>query len=196
MHEPLNIDYANTFSNEGSHRQKVLNGLAVFSTGYLKRMLEHHYDELFETDLGKRLMALDPKAKYALEAGLYALMAYADQSIASSSPLRILIKELGKDAPSEICSRLMDGVKEQIKTDAKKSANPSDRKLAQSLLALDDSALLELLRWSSTLEEPKRADFIEMVGSFNAKELKRFATLPPEQRAVLLELCKPILKNK
>ena len=204
MHQPLNIKYPNVTSDIESEsvettgktpRQKMLNGLAVFSTGYIKRLLEHSYDDIFQTELGKRLIALDPKAKYAFEAGLYALMAYADQSITDSSPLKILIKELGKDVPSEICSRLLDGVKEQIQTDGDKADNPSDRKLAQALLTLDNTTLLELLRWSSTMEENKRADLLEMLRTFTADELKKFAGLPPEQRIALLDLCKSVLKK-
>lgn len=170
--------------------EKMMNGLAVFASGYMKRWMEGNYDQLMETEVGKKLKSMKPTSKYALEAALYALMAYADQNVQGNTPVSKFLKEVAKDAPPEIAKRFINGVKTQLKTDAEKLSNPEQKLAAQSLLQLNDKDLSELLRW---LGETPRQDLSEVAAfldSLSKDELQRFCSLSPEQKKLFLELTK------
>ena len=78
--------------------QKILNGLAVFSAGYMKRWLEGNlYDKVFKTELGAKLKSLDEKSRYGIEFGLNLLTAFFEQKLAEDTALKKFVKEVGID---------------------------------------------------------------------------------------------------
>ena len=128
--------------------QSVIDGLAVFSAGYLKRWLETHlYDRLFETEIGKKLKSLGTKERYAIEAGLNLLTVFFDQKLSTDSAVKKLIKQVGTDIAPELSSRLVGEAKDHIKQVA---AVPEEKELAKVLAELDDQALADLLKWLQT----------------------------------------------
>lgn len=168
--------------------EKMVNGLAVFASGYTKRWMEGNYDKFMETDVGKKLKSMTPTSKYALEAALYALMAYADQNIQGNTPVSMFLKEVTKDAPPELAKRFINGVKNQLKTDAEKLSNPEQKLAAQSLLQLNDKDLSELLRWLSETPRHDLREVTTFLDSLSKDELQRFCSLSADQKKLFLEL--------
>jgi hypothetical protein len=168
--------------------EKMVNGLAVFASGYTKRWMEGNYDKFMETDVGKKLKSMSPTSKYALEAALYALMAYADQNIQENTPISKFLREVAMDAPPEIAKRFINGVKNQLKTDAEKLSNPEQKLAAQSLLQLNDKDLSELLRWLSETPRQDLREVTTFLDSLSKDELQRFCNLSPDQKKLFLEV--------
>jgi len=92
--------------------ERALDALAVFLSGYAKRYLEPRYDALIATRVGQRLQGSDEVSKHAVEAALYALMAYANDRLAESTPTKRLIKQILLDLPAELGCRIMKPIPE------------------------------------------------------------------------------------
>lgn len=124
---------------------QILDSLAVFASGYAKRMLEGAYDRAFESDLGRKALELPTGARYGAEAGLYALMAFADAKVKESSPLGRFFKEVAMDLPSEISKRLINGARHEISE--QKASLESDRAVIEALRGLDDDSFARVAQW-------------------------------------------------
>lgn len=169
--------------------QKILNGLAVFSAGYLKRWLEgNFYDKIFKTKLGEKLKGLDKKALYGIEFGLNTLMAFFEQKLAEDTALKKFVKEVGVDMGPEISKRLINNAKEQLITNAKSS---EEKELVNVLLELNDKTLIDLLNWLYDIESSERAEVLKQLSRFSFDEIAKLAQLTHENRKKLFDLFKP-----
>ncbi len=166
--------------------QKIIDGLAVFSAGYLKRWLETNlYDKLFETEIGKKLKSLGTKERYAIEAGLNLLMVFFDQKLSTDSAIKKLIMLVGTDIAPEISSRLVGDAKDHIKQAA---AVPEEKELAKVLAELDDQALANLLKWLQTASATEKEQVLELFKGLTGEEVAKLAKLPPSLLRELLGL--------
>lgn len=168
--------------------QKILNGLAVFSAGYMKRWLEGNiYDKAFKTELGVKLKSLDEKARYGIEFGLNLLTAFFEQKLAEDAALKKFVKEVGIDIGPEISKRLINNTKEQLIINAK---SPEERELVSVLLELEDQALIGLLNWLYDMEATERTEILKQLSRLSFDEVVRLAQLTPEDRKRLFDLFK------
>lgn len=168
--------------------QRILNGLAVFSAGYMKRWLEENlYDRIFKTELGEKLKSLDKKARYGIEFGLNLLTAFFDQKLAEDTTLKRFVKEVGIDAGPEISKRLINNTKEQLISNAK---SPDDKELVSVLLELEDKTLVDLLNWLYDIETSERTEILKQLSQLSFEEIARLAQLTPENRKKLFDLFK------
>jgi hypothetical protein len=166
--------------------QKILNGLAVFSSGYMKRWLEGNlYDRIFNTELGKKLKSLDAKTRYGIEFVLNLLTAFFDQKLAEDTTLKKFVKEVGIDSGPEISKRLINTTKEQLFKNAK---SPEDKELVSVLLELEDQTIIDLLNWLYGIEPTERTKVLKQLSRLSFDEVVRLAQLTPEDRKRLFDL--------
>jgi hypothetical protein len=174
--------------------QKILNYLATFSAGYMKRWLERNlYDRIFRTDLGEKLKSLDKKARYGIEFGLNLLTAFFDRKLSEDTALKKFVKEVAIDIGPEISRRLINSAKEQLITNAESS---EDKELVNVLLELDDQTLIALLDWLYNVEPAERKRILEQLSQLSFDEVVRLAQLTPENRERLLDLFKAAPSEK
>lgn len=168
--------------------QKILNGLAVFSAGYMKRWLEgNFYDRIFKTELGEKLKSLNKKTRYGIEVGLNLLTVFFDQKLAEDTALKKFVKEVGIDAGPEISKRLINNTKEQLINNAK---SQEEKELVNVLLELEDQTLIELLNWLYDIEATERASALNQLSRLSLNEVMRFAKMTNEDRKKLFDLFK------
>jgi hypothetical protein len=171
--------------------EKTLNSLAIFASGYAKRWMESNYDKLMRTAAGKKLTSLGSTQKYAIEAGLYALMTYADQKLKTDTPLKKFLTEVGKDAAPEIAKRIINGAKRELEIDGGRLRSPEEKLAAQSLLELDTEALTKLLEWVESSDQAERGEAMSRLRGLSKDELEKIAGLAPSHRKILLGIDKP-----
>lgn len=166
--------------------QKIIDGLAVFSAGYLKRWLEtHFYDKLFETELGQKLKSLGQKEKYGIEAGLNLLTVFFDQKLSADTPVKKVIKHVGTDIAPEFSSRLVENAKDHIRQTA---VQPEEKELANVLAELDDQVLADLLKWLGTASGAEREQILSLFKGLTGEEVVKLAKLPPSLLRDFVEL--------
>ncbi len=174
--------------------QEARDGLAVFSSAYVKRWLEgHFYDKLFQTQVGEKLKALDKKAKYGIEFGLNLLTVFFDQKLSEDTFLRRLVKEVGLDTGPEISKRLINNTKDHLK---KVATSPQEKDLVDTLLGLEGETLIGLLTWLYEIEATERAQIFKQMTQLSPEELLKLAALPPEDMGRLLGLLTPQAEPK
>ncbi len=171
--------------------EKSANFVAVVLSSYAKRILESRYDDLFKTELAARAKQLDPTTKYAIEAGLYAALAYGDQKFPGDKPWKKFLFEVVKDAPSEISKRLINGVKKEGATDAAAQGDQDDAVALRRVLSLDDESLAILMRWGAEATEADFARIVAKTSEFSPAEFARLDLLPPSQRRSILGVSAP-----
>ncbi|OGV64917.1 MAG: hypothetical protein A3K19_03315 [Lentisphaerae bacterium RIFOXYB12_FULL_65_16] len=175
-------------------KETWVGGVGVFASCYIKRWLEGHYDTLMDLPAVAKLRAASPGTKYAIEAILYALTAYAEQRLSDRSPLGLVVKAVLMDAAPEISSRLLKDAREDLSgaatidvaTAAAHQLPPPP--VIAKLLALEDTALLGILTSLEEMDDVAREKFKNFAADASADELKRFGTLPPDKRMSLLSL--------
>ena len=166
--------------------KKILDGLAVFSAGYLKRWLETNlYDKLFETGVGKKLKSLGTRERYAIEAGLNLLTVFFDQKLSSDSAIKKLVKQVGTDIAPEFSSRLVGDAKDHIKQAA---SAPEEKELAKVLAELDDQVLADLLKWFENASSVEKEKVLGLFKGLGGEDVARLAKLPPSLLKELLGL--------
>lgn len=166
--------------------QRVLRGLAVFSAGYMKRWLEGNlYDRISASELGRKLIALDKKARYGIEFGLNLLTAFFEQKLAEDTVLKRFMKEILVDAGPEISKRLINNTKQRLVASAE---SVEEKELVSVLLGLDDQTLIDLLNWLYDREAVDRADILKKLSRLPLDDLVRLAQLPSEGRDRLFGL--------
>ncbi len=171
--------------------EKMLNSFAIFASGYAKRWMESNYDALMLTTVGKKLTSLGPTQKHAAEAGLYALMTYADQKFKADTPLKKFLTEVGKDAAPEIAKRVINGAKRELEADKGHLRSPEERLAVQSLLELDPETLIKLLVWVGSAGQAERTEAMARLHSLSKDELEKVAGLSPSHREILLGIDQP-----
>lgn len=173
--------------------EKILNGLAVFSSGYMKRWMEgHFYDRIFETELGEKLTTLDKRAKYGIEFGLNLLTAFFDEKLSEDTALKRFVKEVGIDAGPEISKRLINA-KEQL---SKNATSPEEKEIVSMLLQLEGKTLIQLLNWLYDIEATERAEVLKQVSGLPLDEVAKLAQMTPENMKRLFDLINPPAKAK
>jgi hypothetical protein len=170
--------------------EKTLNLLAVFASGYAKRWMESNYDRLMRTAVGEKLSSLGPIQKHAIEAGLYALMAFADQKLKADTPLKKFLTEVVKDAPPEIAKRLINGAKGELKADAEHLQSLEEKLAVQTLLELDVQTLTSLLEWLANSDSQERHEIAARLQNFSREEIEKLAKLSPLHRSTLMDLAR------
>jgi hypothetical protein len=133
--------------------------LAMFSSGYVKRLLESGYDWAMAGSLGHRARQMDPAYRYGIEASLYALMAFADLVMPARSALGRLVKDTLLDMPPEIAKRFVNGVRSESDRLRKSPGVPEEHRIAlQTLYAMDDAAVVAVSQWANVAVATHRAD--------------------------------------
>lgn len=159
---------------------KLKNGAAVFVSSYIKRWLEQHYDTLMRSGSVRKLMEAGAPVRYGIEAGLNALVAYADQHWPADTPLRAMFREVAVDAPAELARRLTNGFREEVLAKAAKEKSEQDRGVEQTLLQLDDETLGHLLTWLAGLSDSERRKVHSHLSDLSTEELSRLAERGPQ----------------
>ncbi len=169
--------------------KKILNSLAVFSAGYMKRWLEGNlYDRIFKTELGEKLKSLDKKARYGIEFCLNLLTTFFEQKLSEDTALKKFVKEVGIDVGPEISKRLINNAKEQLISNA---SSIEEKELVSVLLELEDKILIDLLNWLYNVEPTERTKTLKQLSRLSFDKLNRLAQLTPGDRKRLLDLFKP-----
>jgi len=169
-------------------RERVITGAARFGSSYVKRWLEHHYDSLMASKVARPMMEAGPVTRYGIEATLYALTAYADAQWTPQSMMGKLIKEVARDAPSEISRRMVNGFREQVI--ASRSTGQA-RQVEEALLQMDDDALGPLLVWLARIGPEERAKVREMFAGLSDEEIEDVVSRSPEELAALMSKFEP-----
>jgi hypothetical protein len=165
---------------------KIINALAVFSAGYLKRWLEKNlYDKAFQSEIGQKLGSLDAKEKYAIEAGLNLLTAFFDQKLTGDTVLLKILKQVGTDVAPEISSRLVQGVKGHVKESA---STPKDKDLADVLAEMDGQVLIDLLKWLSEADPKEKTEVLSLLSRLSSENIAKIAKLSPSLLTVFAGL--------
>jgi hypothetical protein len=182
--------------------QRILKGLSVFASGYVKRWMEDNYDHLMMTAPGRRLMDLDQKTRYGIEAVLYAVMAVGEHKLPENSPLQWLFKEVLVDAPPEIAKRLVNGFREDYVRNPHKSIPSQSRSFGSILEDLEADQLNSLLAWCATLTLDEGGHFRDMMPRLSKEQLVAFVRLGDAERKAFLTIFKgkpdvrPVKKEK
>ncbi len=174
---------------------KVLNGFALFASGYSKRMMQGRYGSFMGSDMGKKLLGLSRPSKLGLEAAMNGIMAFLGtrEREIGSTPFRKYLFEVIKDAPSEISKRLLNHTP-TVNTDHELVAS-SQKAVAESLLELDDATLTAFLTWATNSTTQERAAAMSLLGSLDGAQVAKFTSLSLEQRASFLQLASPEVRS-
>ena len=172
-------------------KDKAERGLAVFASGYAKRMLESQYDRLMETEFGQKLQGLDKKYRYGMEAGLHALGAAIEQVIPEDKPTVMFFKQILEDVPAEIAKRLVSGARDDLQLAVQNAKTQEESMAIKSLLELDDESLKELLRWFGSMDPSERTRVTGIACNLASSDLKRMAAMSPEDRKILVDIQNP-----
>ena len=169
-------------------KEKGERGLAVFASGYAKRMLTSQYDRLVETEFGQKLRGLDKKYRCGIEAGLHALGAVIEQIIPEDKPAVMFFKQILEDAPAEIAKRVMTDVRDNLQLAVQNAKTHEERMAIMSFFELDDESLKELLRWFGSMDSSERTRAEGVVCNLALNDLQRMARLSPEERKLLVDI--------
>lgn len=166
--------------------QKLLNGLAIFSAGYVKRWFEGNlYDRIFDTNIGKKIKGWDKRVRYGMEFGLNLLTAFFDQKLAGDTALKRFVKDVGLDIGPEISKRLINNAKTQ-----------EEKELVSVLLQLEDQTLQDLLSSLYDIESTEKAKVLKKISRLSIDEIIKLAKLTPESWKKFLDLLEPPRSSK
>ncbi|MCC6695762.1 MAG: hypothetical protein IT365_09045 [Candidatus Hydrogenedentes bacterium] len=155
---------------------KLSQALGSFLSGYIRRMLEAHYDKLVETDLGQTITHLPLSTRYGIEAGLYGLLALLDIVMKDDSLLRKVAKDVISDAPSEISKRIINGAKSS--SGRMEGYDKEDVAIVlRSFLALKEEDRETILLWASSGEPRNQRAILTYLATLGPEELAQFAGL-------------------
>jgi succinate dehydrogenase flavin-adding protein (antitoxin of CptAB toxin-antitoxin module) len=136
---------------------------ATFLSGYGSRWMEARYDKIMLSPAGRRLMNLDQRERYVVEAGPYALMSYVQDRWTPESPLLRAVKKAAMDAPPEVAKRLVNGFREQAVADMEGELSEEKRQAIATLLALDDEDLFSFTAWMASASPEQRKQLVRGV---------------------------------
>lgn len=160
--------------------EKTLRWLAIFSASYVKRLLDSHaYDQLFETDLGKKLKALPQFQKHLAEFALHGSNIIIEEQLKSGTPFEKFLKDVLSDIPSETARRFID---------ADQTAPSSNPDLIDTVAHLTTPEAEELISWLATASESARSQLRSEVARQSSAAIGALLALKPETRAQLLSL--------
>lgn len=157
----------------------------TFASGYARRMMEGHYTRLMNTELGNQASRLSKPSKYAVEAVLNGIVAWAStkETKFANTPVREFLWEMAKDAPSELSKRLLNGDHaETIDVEV----NPEDaRTVLDGLLRMDADDLNTFMSWLEKASPEERHQMAEKMSKLTEDEQKKLFALSPEQARTL-----------
>ena len=177
-------------------KDKFERGLAVFASGYAKRMMESQYERLMETEFGQKLQGLDKKYRYGMEAGLHALGAAIEQVLPEDKPAVMFFKQILEDAPAEIAKRLFTDVRGDLQLAVQNAKTQEEKMAIISLLELDDESLKEMLRWFGSMDSSERTRASGIACNLASSDLQRMANMSPEERKILFDIQNPPSPSK
>ncbi len=172
-------------------KERAKRGLAVFASGYAKRIMRSQYDRLTKTEFGQKLHGLDKTYRYGIEAGLHALGAVIEQVLPEDIPAVMFFKQILEDAPAEIAGRLINGVRGDLGLAVQNAKTLEERMAIMSLLELDDASLKELLRWFGSMDSSERTRAADVVCKLAYGERQLMSKLTPEERNTLVDIENP-----
>jgi hypothetical protein len=167
---------------------KARMSLAVFLSGYARRLLDPQYDRLMDSEIGRKLRGMGSAQRHLMEAAMYGLMAWADGNFEANSAGKRLFKEVAWDFPSEVAKRL-----HKLPFDP---PAPSAEELVRTLLRealddLDDSTRAALVAWLHGLPPERRRALVARALEIPMKRLPDLAARESEARDRLLDLDTP-----
>ena len=174
----MNID--DTLKNPDLKKAAV-----TFAVGYAKRMMEGQYTRLMTTELGKQAARLNRPSKYAVEAILNGIVAWAStkETKFANTPVKEFLWELAKDTPSEISKRLLNGDHSEP-IDVEVSGEDA-RTVLDGLLRMDANDLSTFMSWLEKASPEERHKMAEKMSKLTEDEQKKLLALTPEQARVL-----------
>ena len=157
----------------------------TFASGYARRMMEGQYTRLMNTELGKRASRLSKPSKYAVEAVLNAIVAWAStkEGKFANTPVREFLWELAKDAPSEISKRLLNG--DHAETIVVPVSGEDARTVLDGLLRMDANDLSTFMSWLEKASPEERHKMAATISKLTEDEQKKLLALSLEQARIL-----------
>ncbi len=158
----------------------------TFATGYAKRMMEGQYTRLMNTAIGKQASHLSRPSKYAVEAVLNGIVAWAStkETHFANTPVREFLWELAKDAPSEISKRLLNG--EHAETIDVQVGGEDARHVLDGLLNLDAKDLNAFVAWLQKASPEERHQLAEAMSKLTEEQQRKLMTVTPDEAHALL----------
>ena len=157
----------------------------TFAVGYAKRMMEGQYTRLMTTEFGKQAARLNRPSKYAVEAVLNGIVAWASTKEIkfANTPVKEFLWEIAKDAPSEISKRLLNGDHAEP-IDVEVSGEDA-RTVLDGLLRMEASDLSTFMSWLEKASPEERHKMAEKMSKLTEDEQNKLLALTPEQASVL-----------
>ena len=165
--------------------------LPVFAANYVKRFLEHVYDNAFKTPLGQKLAAMGKSKKYAVEFGLNLLTAFFESRLAENTGLKKFVAEIGIDVAPEVSKRLINGARSEILASAKTA---DEKEMADLLLGLEDAELIGLLDWFYKKPGSETATILGQLSLMSAEQVARLMRFSVEDREKFFDILNPKAK--
>lgn len=165
---------------------KTKKAVVTFAVGYAKRMMEGQYTRMTNTKFGQQASRLNRPSKYAVEAVLNGIVAWAStkENKFANTPVREFLWELAKDAPSEISKRLLNG--DHAETNNGETVNGEDaRTVLDGLLRMDANDLNTFTSWLEKASPEERHQMAETMSKLTEDEQKKLLALSPEQARTL-----------
>jgi hypothetical protein len=81
---------------------------------------------------------------------------------------------------------MFDKVRADLTIDVQEIKDPADKAAVECLLALDDASLASTLAWLGSVDKTEAQALAGRLADLSPEQLKRFATLSPEQKSILL----------
>lgn len=158
---------------------------AIFAVGYAKRMMEQHLDRLMGTGFGRQAIRWNTSSKYAAEAALNAMVAWAStrERDFANTPIKLFLWELAKDAPSEISKRLLN--RPQSGANSAEIDKEDEKAAFESLLLMDEDDLAMLTSWLQQASPEERKKLAEQMSILTREQQKKLLSMTPEQVRVL-----------
>jgi len=152
---------------------------ATFAAGYAKRIMEGQYTRLMNTKIGKHASRLGRPSRYAVEAVLSGIVAWASTKAThfANTPVREFLWELAKDAPSEISKRLLK--EEHAETIDIQVSGEDARPVLDGLLNMDAKDLNALVAWLQNASPEERQQLTEAIAKQTDEQQRKLMTLTP-----------------
>jgi hypothetical protein len=182
------LDFKNWFG--GFLNINTRNWLTSFLSGYGRTRMEPVYDWVAQTPIFQELRKKPDALKYLIEASNNALFSFLDQKIDEKSQLRKLFKEIVMDGSSELNKRLINGepVKSLLAENVGRISDSREQDFLAVLLTMDEKRLAPFLEQLIMMTVEERTDLAKKMKGLTMENMTRLAGLPPETRAMILEV--------
>lgn len=165
----------------------------TFVSGYFKRFMEYVYDSVFQTEIGRKLVAMGTSKKRIVEFGLNLLSSFFDDWLSENTAIKKLLKEVGIDAAPEISKRIFNGIREEILVSAKTTEG---KEMAQVLLGLEDKELIPLLNWLYKTPISERMTILGYLSLMSFEQIARLMNFSIEDRERFFDIIGPRIRSE